>query len=101
MVDRISGNSVDNNQLLQVGQNAVEKVNQEAAKEASSTDSLSGFDKATISDEAIKAYEQEKEILKFSRLAQRVQDYDAEKVARMKDLVDSGRIIPAKAGTWQ
>ena len=93
MVDRISGKPVDNQQLLQVGQNAVEKVNQEAAKESASVGSLGTLDQATISDEALKAYEQEKEVLKFSRLAMRVKEpYDADKVARMKDLIDSGRI---------
>ncbi len=99
MVDSISGNSnsIQDAALLnvdrqQASQN-VEKINLEAAKDANASSTLQLVDQATISDEAKKAYESEKDVLRLSRLAQRIQEpYDAEKVSRMKDLVDSGRI---------
>ena len=99
MVDSISGNSnsIQDAGLLnvdrqQASQN-VEKVNLESAQDTGSTSTLQLVDQATISDEAKKAYESEKDTLRLSRLAQRVKEpYDADKVARMKDMLDSGRI---------
>jgi hypothetical protein len=99
MVDSISGNSsnIQDTSLLGIGQQqssqSVEKVNVESAKDAAALASTKLLDEATISDEAKKAYESEKEVLRLSRLAQRIKEpYDAEKVAQMKNLVDSGRI---------
>lgn len=94
MVDRVSGSPIQDSQLLQLGtQQAVEKVNQQAAADSSGVAANDLMDQATISDEAKNAYEQEKEVLKFSRLAMRVKEpVDTDKVARMKDLLDSGRI---------
>jgi hypothetical protein len=96
MVDSISGkpNSIQDASLLNINQQqSVEKVNSEAASSASNAGTLSLVDEATISDAARSAYESEKEILKFGRLAQRVKpSYDAEKVARFKDMIDNGRI---------
>ncbi len=96
MVDSISGNNngIQDASLLNISQQqSVEKVNVESAQESASATSIRLVDEATISDEAKKAYESEKEVLRFSRLAQRVKEpYDAGKVAQMKNLVDSGRI---------
>jgi len=94
MVDKISGSNIQDAQLLQVGtQQSVETSNQQAAQDSASAASFNTLDQATISDAAKQAYEQEKETLKFSRLAMRIQEpYDADKVSRMKDLVNSGRI---------
>ncbi len=99
MVDSISGkqnNPIQENNLLNIGAKSaeqVEQLNKEAAKASQSAPPLSTLDNATISDEAKKAYERDREILQFSRLAQRVKEsYDAEKVGRLKDMVDSGRI---------
>ena len=99
MVDSISGNSnsIQDAALLnvdrqQASQN-VEKINVQAANDANASGTLQLVDQATISDAAKKAYESEKDVLRLSRLAQRIQEpYDVDKVARMKDLVDSGRI---------
>jgi predicted lipid-binding transport protein (Tim44 family) len=99
MVDSISGKNpnIQDAGLLGVNQQqssqSVEKVNVESAKETAALGSVKLLDEATISDEAKKAYESEKEVLRLSRLAQRVQEpYDAEKVAQMKNLLDNGRI---------
>jgi hypothetical protein len=95
MVDSISNNKngIQDLGVTQLGSQQVEQVNRETARETASLSSLKSVDNATISPEAMQAYEQEKEILKFSRLAMRVQDsYDAAKVSRFKDLLDSGRI---------
>ena len=98
MVDSISGkNHINEADLLGVSQQqssqSVEKVNTEAARQAGNASSLKLLDEATISDEARKAYEGEKEILRFSRLAQRIKEpFNADKVGQMKDLLDSGRI---------
>jgi hypothetical protein len=99
MVDSISGNSnsiqdaslsgIDRQQASQ----SVEKINAESAKEAKGPGAQLLVDQATISDEAKKAYESEKEVLRLSRLAQRVKEpYDADKVARMRELVNNGGI---------
>ena len=97
MVDSVSGknlNAVQDAGLQSIGsQEKVERINQNAAKEASNVSSLKSVDNATISDEAKQAYEQEKEILKFSRLAMRVKEsFDGDKVSRLKDMVNSGKI---------
>lgn len=99
MVDSISGNSqqIQDAALRNVDQQraseSVEKVNVETAKETSNVASLQLLDKVNISDAAKQAYESEKEVLRFSRLAQRVQDSgSSERVAQLKSMVDSGRI---------
>lgn len=99
MVDSISGkpNNIQDASLLGIGQQqssqSVEKVNVESAKDAAALGSTKLLDEATISDEAKKAYESEKEVLRLSRLAQRIKEpYNADKVAQMKNMVDSGRI---------
>lgn len=98
MVDSISGNSknIQDAGLLNVNQQqssqSVEKVNVESARESDAA-TLKLLDEASISDEAKKAWESEKEILRFSRLAQRVKEpFNAEKVAQLKNMVDTGRI---------
>lgn len=99
MVDSISGkpNHIQDANLLGVNQQqsseSVQKVNVESARESANVGSLKLLDEATISDEAKKAYESEKEVLRFSRLAQRIKEpYNSDKVAQMKNLVDNGRI---------
>ncbi|HEY9686237.1 MAG TPA: hypothetical protein V6C52_04605 [Coleofasciculaceae cyanobacterium] len=99
MVDGISGknNNIQDADLLNVGQQQssrnVEKVNIETAQETASVSSLKLLDEAHISDEAKKAWESEKEILRFSRLAQRVKEpFNSEKVAQIKGMLDAGRI---------
>ena len=99
MVDSISGksNNIQDTGLLGLGQSqssqSVEKVNIESAQDAAALSSTQLLDQATISDEARQAYENEKEVMRMSRLAQRIQEpYNADKVAQMKNLVDSGRI---------
>ncbi len=94
MVDSISGKNVQDASLLNIGQQqSVEKTNVDSAKDTQSVASLKLLDQATISDEARKAYESEKEILRFSRLAQRIREpFDADKVSHFKNLLDSGRI---------
>lgn len=96
MVDHISGKSLNiqsDNGLLNIGQQNVEKVNVDSARQTANVPSLTLLDEATISDEAKKAYEGEKEILRFSRLAQRIKEpFNSEKVAQMKNLLDTGRI---------
>lgn len=97
MVDSIRGSEpglIRESSLQQTGaQERVEQVNQNAAKDAGNVGSLSTIDNATISDEARAAYEQEKEILKFSRLAMRVKEtMNMDKVSKLKDMVNSGKI---------
>jgi predicted lipid-binding transport protein (Tim44 family) len=99
MVDSISGNSnsIQDASLLNVDRQqasqSVEKINVESAKDASGAGTLQLVDQATISDAAKKAYESEKDVMRLSRLAQRVKEpYDADKVAHLKNMVDSGRI---------
>lgn len=96
MVDSISGNNsrIQDTGLANLGQSQqVEKTNQDTARETAGLSSLKSVDNATISDEAMAAYEQEKEIIKFSRLAMRVKEgFNHEKVAQFKNMVDSGRI---------
>lgn len=95
MVDSISGkNTLHDLGLLGVGQQqSVEKTNADAARNTSNLSSLKSLDEATISDAARKAYEAEKDVLRFSRLAQRIQEsFDQDKVSQLKNMVDSGRI---------
>ncbi len=95
MVDSISGkpNNIQDSSLLGVNQQNVEKINVDSARETANVPSLKLLDEATISDEAKQAYESEKEILRFSRLAQRIKEpFSSEKVAQLKGLLDSGRI---------
>jgi hypothetical protein len=80
---------------IQAGQVAKEVGAADTVKKENS-DSLSidlGSSVSTISDAAKEAYAKEKEVLKFSRLAQRTEaPYNTEKVAQLKQLVDSGQI---------
>jgi len=99
MVDSISGksNSIQDASLSgvdrQQASQSVEKINVESAKDAQGANSLSLVDSATISDEAKKAYESEKDVLRLSRLAQRVKEpYNAEKVAQLRELVNNGGV---------
>jgi hypothetical protein len=96
MVDSISGksNPIQDNGLLNVDrQQSVEKNNLESASENKSANVLKLLDEATISDEAKNAYEKDKEVMRFSRLAQRIKaPFDSEKVASIKNMLDSGRI---------
>lgn len=97
MVDSISGksNPIQDTSLLNVNQQqSVERVNVESAQETTNVASLDLLDQATVSDAAKKAYESEKEVLRFSRLAQRIKGTsdDSDRVSQLKNLVDSGRI---------
>lgn len=99
MVDGISrnDNTIQEGLLnalnLQVG---VEKTNKDDASDKTSTlgalDKLFG-DNATISSDARKAYESEREMLQFARLAQRIPNsVDTDKVSRMKQMIDAGKL---------
>jgi hypothetical protein len=96
MVESISGKShqIQDSSLLGVNQQqSVERINTESARQADKLSSLDLLDQASISDAAKKAYEKDKEVLRFSRLAQRINDSsNTERVAQLKNLVDSGRI---------
>lgn len=96
MVDSISGNSnsIQDSGLLNVDrQQSVEKTNLESAREGQPAGLSKLLDEATISDEAKQAYQKDKEVMRFSRLAQRIQTpFDADKVAQIKNLLDNGRI---------
>lgn len=96
MVDSISGkpNQIQDAGLLNVDrQQSVEKTNVESASDNKGSGLLKLLDEATISDEAKSAYEKEKEVMRFSRLAQRIKaPFDSDKVANIKNMLDSGRI---------
>lgn len=96
MVDSISGksNPIQDAGLLNIDrQQSVEKINTESAQQATGGQAAQLLDQATISDAAKSAYENEKEVLRFSRLAQRGKEpYNADKVSQLKNLVDNGRI---------
>ena len=96
MVDSISGksNPIQDNGLLNVDrQQSVEKTNLESAREGQSAGLSKLLDEATISDEAKQAYQKDKEVMRFSRLAQRIQvPFNSDKVAQIKNLLDNGRI---------
>lgn len=99
MVDKLTAgdsNPIRDGNLLQLRTQNVSDVNRQAAADSSGVSSLSELDVqdgVNISSEALNKLESEKEVLKFSRLAQRVQETsDQDKVSRLKDLVNSGRI---------
>lgn len=96
MVDSISGkpNQIQDAGLLNIDrQQSVEKTNLESANETNGASVIKLLDQATISDEAKTAYEKEKEVMRFSRLAQRIKEpVDSEKVGTIKNMLDSGRI---------
>ncbi|MBX2860667.1 MAG: flagellar biosynthesis anti-sigma factor FlgM [Vampirovibrio sp.] len=70
----------------------VERLNQESARGGSAGPG-SILDGVEISDAARAKLESEKVLLKFSRLAQRVQEQsDTDRVSQLKQMVDSGRI---------
>lgn len=96
MVDSISGkpNQIQDAGLLNIDrQQSVEKTNLESANETSGASVIKLLDQATISDEAKTAYEKEKEVMRFSRLAQRIKEpVDSEKVGTIKNMLDNGRI---------
>ncbi len=97
MVDGIGNDNKIQEGLLnalapQVG---VEKTNKDDAKQFGSLGNLDKMflDNASISDAAKKAYESEKVVLQFARLAQRIPDtIDTEKVSRIKQMIDTGRL---------
>jgi hypothetical protein len=106
MVDSILGNSpsIQDSGLLNVDRNQssqnVEKVNVESAQESRGGATLQLVDHATISDAAKKAYESEKEVMRFGRLAQRLPEaYNADKVSQMKEMFSSSAGIQAYLGT--
>jgi hypothetical protein len=96
MLDKVSAG--ENNPLLdvQLGTQSVRDVNRQAAQESSAvSSSLQELqDGANISDEARTRFEREKEALKFSRMAQRLQEPETnmDRVSLLKDMVNSGRI---------
>lgn len=96
MVDSISGqsNPIQDSGLLNIDrQQSVEKTNLESAGETRNASTLKLLDEATISSEAKAAYEKDKEVMRFSRLAQRIKEpFNADKVANIKNMLDSGRI---------
>lgn len=96
MVDRISGqnSSLQDAALLQAAQQGqVERVNKDTKSKAAESTMGAGYDKASISPEALEAWEKEKQVLKYSRQVQMTApDVDYDKVNRIKNLVDSGRI---------
>ena len=96
MVDSISGqpNPIQDSGLLNIDrQQSVEKTNLESANETKSSATLKLLDEATISDEAKTAYEKDKEVMRFSRLAQRIKEpVDTDKVSNIKNMLDNGRI---------
>lgn len=96
MVDSISGkpNQIQDAGLLNIDrQQSVEKTNQESASETSAAAVTKLLDEASISDEAKKAYQQDKEVMRFSRLAQRIKEpIDTDKIANIKNMLDNGRI---------
>jgi predicted lipid-binding transport protein (Tim44 family) len=99
MVDQVGANNnnpIQNGSLLNSQTQTVKDVNQQAAANSSAVSSLKQLDiqdGVQISMEARNRLESEKDVLRFSRLAQRVQeDFDHEKVNRIKNLLNSGRI---------
>ena len=98
MVDSINNNEnrLDSLQARELRNQNVSELNRLAAQESqqpSLIDFLNDNDGAIISDEAKTRFEAEKETLQFSRVANRAQvPFDRDKVSRIKDLLDSGRI---------
>lgn len=99
MVDSISNNGLNPGvatNTLSSGireSNAIQQANQEASQNTQSPEALDYVDHATISPEALQKLESDKKVLQFTRIAQRISpDQNPDKVAQLKDLVDSGRI---------
>lgn len=96
MVESVSGYQGGINELHagHLNQNQqVEHVNQESAGTGSSSNIISLFDKADISDEALAKLNAERELMHFSQLAQRLDEpFNSEKVSYFKAMLDSGRI---------
>jgi len=102
MVDSVSNKVGGNDNLLNListdKTDSAQGVNTVASpatapKETKSTDSANDATTVTISDQARKAAESEKDIIKFSRLAQRDKTpFDSDKVATFKAMLDNGRI---------
>ncbi len=94
MVDSISGNSISQDLAIRTAQsNDVEKVNVQSAAstQTAAPDGTQTVDQATISDEARAAYESNKEVLRFSRLAQRgAEPYNSDRVSELKDIIQKG-----------
>ena len=101
MVDSIS-NKVGNDNLLNListdKADFTQAVNTTATpsaapKDTKNTDGVNYATTVTISDQARQAAESEKDVIKFSRLAQRDKTpFDSEKVATFKAMLDNGRI---------
>jgi|GEM_PF-1641664 len=101
MVDSIS-NKVGNDNLLNListdKADSAQAVNPatvptSAPKDTKNTDAVNDATTVTISDQARQAAESEKDVIKFSRLAQREKTpFDSEKVATFKAMLDNGRI---------
>lgn len=100
MVDNILGsdsNSIlDNSNILNLKNQNVKDVNVAAASSEASVSALKDLglqDGAFISPEAMERFAQEREALRFSRMAQRINvDSDPDRVSTLKDMVNSGRI---------
>jgi hypothetical protein len=100
MLDRVNGPSsnplIDAAGLLKTGESTqnVQETNRQSAESSNQVGSLMALtDGANISEEARVRYEREKEVFKFSRLSQKVDEgTQPDRVALLKDLVNSGRI---------
>ena len=104
MVDSISKKVGDNSLLNLINTdktdstqaaNAVNATNTAttAAPDATTTDTASDATNVTISDQARQAAASDKDVIKFSRLAQRDKTpFDTDKVATFKAMLDNGRI---------
>jgi hypothetical protein len=100
MLDRVNGASnnplIDAAGLLKTGESAqsVQETNKQSAENSNQVGSLMELsDGANISEEARIRYEREKEVFKFSRLSQKVDEgTQPDRVSLLKELVNSGRI---------
>lgn len=100
MLDKVSGSGnnplIDAAGLLKAGETAqnVQEINRQSAENSNQVGSLMELaDGANISEEARIRYEKEKEVFRFSRLSQKVEEgAQPDRVAVLKDLVNSGRI---------
>lgn len=100
MLDRVNGSSnnplIDAAGLLKTGESAqsVQETNKQSAENSNQVGSLMELsDGANISEEARIRYEREKEVFKFSRLSQKVDEgTQPDRVSLLKELVNSGRI---------
>lgn len=93
MVDSISGHNINEIGVGQLNQNQqVERLNRESS-DADKSGIVRLLDYADISDAALNRLNAEKDLMKFSSLASRLDEsFDDGKVAYFKDLLDSGRI---------